>query len=141
MSDFYFTDSIGFLGRNVMMDGCSILGLGRVDELVVLLLLIGMIWREKNLMSRCCLSCLIFRREERVHCFAIVIHFANEFVFNLENIYDVFCKLFKLFGWNVFGMLLKGANLLYNVLVQLILFITILWSNLLDYVTVIFPLW
>ena len=67
------------------MDGWIILIVSRVDEVVVLLLLFGVILREKNLVSICCLSCLILRREERITLFAIVIHFANEFIFNSEN--------------------------------------------------------
>ena len=53
--------------------------------MVVLLLLFSVVLREKNLMSFCCLSCRILRREERITFFAIVIHFANEFILNSEN--------------------------------------------------------
>jgi len=52
---------------------------------VVLLLLLGVGLREKNLASLCCLSYRILRRDERINFFAIVIHFANKFTFNSEN--------------------------------------------------------
>lgn len=68
-----------------MMDTCSSLGFGRVDGVTVLLHSSGMIWREKNLASLCCLSCLILRRAERITFFVIIIHFANDFVFNSGN--------------------------------------------------------
>ena len=53
--------------------------------MVVLLLLLGVVLRENNLVSLCYLSCRILRRDECITFFAIVIHFANEFIFNSEN--------------------------------------------------------
>ena len=67
-----------------MMDGCIMLGVGGVGgvgNLVVILFFLDVIWRGKNLLSLCCLSCLIFRRTYRITFFAIAIHFANGFVF------------------------------------------------------------
>ena len=67
------------------MDGWSILIFGRVDEVMVMLLLFDVILREKNLVKSYCLSCLILRREERITFCAIMIHFVNDFMFNSEN--------------------------------------------------------
>ena len=41
--------------------------------------------RGKNLVNRCCLSCLIFWRANILTFFAIAIHFANELVFSSKN--------------------------------------------------------
>ena len=53
--------------------------------MVVLLLLLGVVLRGKHLVNLCCLSCCILRREDLITFFVIVIHFANEFMFNSEN--------------------------------------------------------
>ena len=68
-----------------MMDGCFMLEVGGVVGSVVLLFFLEVIWRGKNLVSLCCLSCRIFRRADRITFFAIVIHFANDFLFNSAN--------------------------------------------------------
>ena len=67
------------------MDGYIMLEVGEVGDLVVILFFLDVIRRGKNLVSLCCLSCLIFRRTLLINFFAIVIHFANEFVFNSGN--------------------------------------------------------
>ena len=53
--------------------------------MVVLLLFLSVVLREKNLVSLFYLSCRSLRRDERITFFAIVIHFDNEFTFNSKN--------------------------------------------------------
>ena len=68
-----------------MIDVCFILKVCEVGDSVVILLFLEVIWRGKNLVKLCCLSCCIFRRENRLYVFATVIYFDNEVVFNSAN--------------------------------------------------------
>ena len=58
-----------------MMDGYIMLEVGEVGDLVVILFFLDVIRRGKNLVSLCCLSCLIFS----VSCSYNFLRYCNPF--------------------------------------------------------------